>query len=200
MATRTSGIPGLGILLGTVGAYFVYAGLKNVPFVEGLRSLLKGDLPPGTPPTPTQLPDWLNPSAAPSSSATAGGVGGGSAAGSGRGAAIVAEAKKWVGVPYRWGGQTPSGWDCSGFVTYVLSHVGVAGLPSSAHTTSLQYMTWSGATTVPRSQIQPGDLCCYVGHIGIAVDADNMINAPSAGIPTRIQKIYAGVTIRRVTG
>jgi hypothetical protein len=54
------------------------------------------------------------------------------------------------------------------------------------------------ADTIPRDQCAAGDLCCWPGHVGIAVDKDNMINAPSFGIPTRIQKIYGGVIIRRV--
>jgi hypothetical protein len=41
------------------------------------------------------------------------------------GGAMVAFAKKFLGVPYVWGGTTPKGWDCSGFVGYVLSHFGI---------------------------------------------------------------------------
>lgn len=197
MPSRTAGIPGLAIMFALGGSYLIYAGMKNVPFVEGLRSLLRGSLPAGTPSTPTELPDWLNPLAGTDSSSTTGAAPGG---GTALGLKIAMYAKQYVGVPYRWGGATPAGWDCSGFVTWVLVHNGVKDLPSTAHTTAAQYLVWSGASTIGRDQCAAGDLCCWAGHIGIALDKDNMINAPSAGIPTRVQKIYAGVTIRRVNG
>jgi cell wall-associated NlpC family hydrolase len=216
VASTRGGIPGLAVALAAAGSYLIYCALHNVSVVDGLRSLLKGQLPTGTPSTPTPLPSYLTPgSVAAGAAAGAGteGVGTGAAAGSAVGGGllggavagtlgqqIVSYARQYIGVPYRWGGADPSGWDCSGFVTWVLAHVGVSGLPSTTHTTSSQFMTWGGAHTVPRSQTQAGDLCCWGGHVGIAVDANNMINAPSAGIPTRIQSIYAGVTIRRLNG
>jgi hypothetical protein len=197
---RTGGIPGLGVTLAAAGAYLIYAGMKNVPIVDGLRDLLKGSLPSGTPVKPIELPGFLQGGSANTVINPSGGGGGAAGGAGGLGSAIATEAKKYQGVPYRWGGATPAGWDCSGFVTYVLARVGVAGLPSATHTTAAQFLVWSGARVVNRAQTQAGDLCCWAGHIGIAMDADNMINAPTAGIPTRIQKIYGGVTIRRVNG
>jgi len=197
MASRTAGIPGLGVVLAAAGAYLIYAGVKNVPFVDGLRGLLKGSLPTGTPTEPTQLPDWLNPLAGGDSSTGNGGAAAGG--GTALGLKVAMYAKQYQGVPYRWGGNTPAGWDCSGFVTWCLVHNGVGNLPSS-RPTAAQYLVWKGATTIPRDQAAAGDLCCWGGHIGIAVSNTDMINAPTAGIPTRIQKIYGGVTIRRING
>lgn len=197
MSTRTAGIPGLAIVFAAAGSYLIYAGFKSVPFVDGLRDLLKGSLPSGTPSTPTALPDWLNPLAGP---ATSGGQAPAAGGGTQLGLKIAMYAMQYKGVPYKWGGNTPNGWDCSGFVNWVLSHCGVSPLPSS-RPTAAQYLVWNaGSRVIPRDQCAAGDLCCWAGHVGIATDKDNMINAPSFGIPTRVQKIYGGVTIRRLNG
>lgn len=198
MASRTAGIPGMGVVLAAGGAYLIYAGVKNVPFVDGLRALLRGNLPAGTPSAPTELPDWLNPLAGGSDSG-GGSTGGAAGGGTSLGLKIAMYAKQYVGIPYRWGGNSPAGWDCSGFVTWCLVHNGVTNLPSS-RPTAAQYLVWNGATTIPRAQAAAGDLCCWAGHIGIAVSNTDMINAPTFGIPTRIQSIYGGVTIRRING
>jgi cell wall-associated NlpC family hydrolase len=75
------------------------------------------------------------------------------------------------------GGATPAGWDCSGFVTYLLHHDLGLNLPSNSHTTSQQFLVWSGATTVPREQCQAGDLICWITHIAIATGPDTGIGA-----------------------
>lgn len=122
--------------------------------------------------------------------------------GSALGQAIASDALKYKGVPYRWGGATPSGWDCSGFVTYVLHHDLGYNLPSNAHTTSQLFYVWSGATTVPTNQMQPGDLACWMTHIGIVVGPNQMINAPHHNTVTRLDSVIGHIAeplrIRRV--
>lgn len=194
MAGQSEGVPGIAVAAGTIALYLIYAGIKNVPFVDGLRQLAQGHLPSGTP----QASGGGAPSGAPTGGGGGGGAGGG--APGGLAAQIVSTAKSYEGVKYVWGGADPSGWDCSGFVTYVLTKCGVTGLPSAQHTTAAQFLVWGGAHTIPRAQCQAGDLCCWGGHIGIALDNANMVNAPTFGIPTREQKIYGGVTIRRLNG
>jgi cell wall-associated NlpC family hydrolase len=93
-----------------------------------------------------------------------------------------------------WAHADPTGWDCSGFVTYVLHHDFGLTLPDNQHTVTGTFLTWSGATTVTKAQTAPGDLVCWLGHIGIAVDANNYVNAPGFGIATRIQPIPWGST------
>jgi hypothetical protein len=134
--------------------------------------------------------------------------------GSTNGAAIVAEAKKYIGHPYRWGGGSnpTTGWDCSSFVNYVLHQVGLdipGGWASTdggeAHGPVVSsYVSWSGATTIPNKQAAPGDLVIYVGvHIGIATSNTEFISAEDPAQGTGIAPMSAGpgpYIIRRVKG
>ncbi|QSX08588.1 C40 family peptidase [Alkalibacter rhizosphaerae] len=90
------------------------------------------------------------------------------------GSSIVAEAKRYLGVPYVRGGSTPSGFDCSGFTSYVYRQLGIS-IPRT-----------SGAQArvggyVARSDLKPGDLVAFTGHVGIYVGGGNFIHAPSPG-------------------
>jgi cell wall-associated NlpC family hydrolase len=93
------------------------------------------------------------------------------------GGRIAAQAQHYLGVPYRWGGADPSGWDCSGMVTYVLHHDLGLNLPDNGHTVSQSFLTWSGARTVPAEQCQAGDLICWITHIAIATGPTTGIGA-----------------------
>ena len=110
-----------------------------------------------------------------------GGGGGGSVpdpGGSGN-SAVVAIAQRYLGVPYVYGGASPSGFDCSGLTMYCYAQVGV-GLSHGA--TDQQH----ASTPVPISALQPGDLvffgnASYSYHVGIYVGGGSMINAPHTG-------------------
>ena len=94
-------------------------------------------------------------------------------------AAIIATAKQYIGVPYVWGGSTPSGFDCSGFVQYVFARHGIT-LPRTSRD---QY---SVGTWVSKSNLQPGDLVFYntsgsgVSHLGIYIGNGQFIHASSS--------------------
>jgi cell wall-associated NlpC family hydrolase len=116
---------------------------------------------------------------------------------SSRGGAAVAIAARYIGVPYRYGGSSPSGFDCSGLVLYVYKQLGVH-LP---RTSMAQY----GATRqVSRSSARAGDLVFFwnggrVTHVGIYAGGGMMIAAPHTGSRVQKQKIYsARVTYGRV--
>jgi cell wall-associated NlpC family hydrolase len=200
------GFSGTSIAVLTVGGLFVYFGINNIPFLEGLREFLRGEPPKPRPTTPAVLPEELaltgNPIVRGGFGTTPGtgtGTGGGTGDATG-GAAIVQAARKYLGVPYVWGGHSPRGMDCSGLVTVALKDVGVTGLPSMTHTVTLQFLAWSGAQTVPRDSCRAGDLVCWTGHIGIATDRDNMIHAPTFGQNVQVGKIWnvPAPVIRRV--
>ncbi len=87
---------------------------------------------------------------------------------------VMAVAARYVGTPYRYGGTTPSGFDCSGFVQYVFAQVGVS-LP---RTSSAQA---GAAVRISRSEAQPGDLVFMPGHIGIYAGGNLMYDSPTTG-------------------
>jgi cell wall-associated NlpC family hydrolase len=85
-------------------------------------------------------------------------------------------AMQYRGAPYRWGGEEPSGFDCSGFVRYVYAQVGVS-LP---HNAAKQYQY---GTPVSRSDLQPGDLVFFdrLRHNGIYTGEGRFIHSRQTG-------------------
>jgi cell wall-associated NlpC family hydrolase len=104
-----------------------------------------------------------------------------------KGAQVVAIAMRYLGVPYKWGGASPStGFDCSGLTMYVYAQVGVS-LP---HYAAAQYQL---GVAVSRDQLQPGDLVFYrgLGHMGMYIGGGNYIHAPQTGDVVKISGVYA---------
>jgi cell wall-associated NlpC family hydrolase len=96
--------------------------------------------------------------------------------------ALIAYASNFLGVPYVWGGTTPSGFDCSGFVQYVFAHFHIS-LPRVAADQQ------KVGTYVSRENLQPGDLVFFgepAHHVGIYVGNGCMIHAPHTGDVIRI--------------
>lgn len=102
------------------------------------------------------------------------------------GGTIVNYAMNYIGVPYVWGGTTPSGWDCSGFTSYIYRNA--IGVEISRTTYTQRYE----GVSVSYDELQLGDLVFTndYAHVGIYVGGGNYINAPQPGDVTRITPIY----------
>ena len=82
-----------------------------------------------------------------------------------------------VGVPYRWGGSSPSGgFDCSGLVAWAYAQLGIE-LPHNS------YALYELGRSVALSQLKPGDLLFFsgLGHMGLYIGGGRMVHAPQTG-------------------
>jgi cell wall-associated NlpC family hydrolase len=110
------------------------------------------------------------------------------------GVRAVRLARHMLGVGYRYGGSSPgSGFDCSGFTSYVYGRLGVE-LP---HNAAAQF---GSGRPVPRSRLKPGDLLFFrgLGHVGMYVGRGRMIHAPQSGDVVRVVRLgvdYGGTLV-----
>jgi cell wall-associated NlpC family hydrolase len=97
---------------------------------------------------------------------------------------VVSIALQYLGVPYVWGGASPSGFDCSGLTMYAYAKVGVY-LP---HNAAMQY---GMGTPVSRSQLAPGDLVFFSGlsHVGMYIGGGRFVHAPHTGDVVKISSL-----------
>lgn len=113
------------------------------------------------------------------------------------GSAIVNEARKHVGTPYAWGGSSPGGFDCSGFIAYVFNKTG----NSISRTSAATYYNQSAKISSPK----PGDLVFFSGtyksgisHMGIYAGNNTFIHASSSGV--QITSLSNGYWSKYFTG
>ena len=115
--------------------------------------------------------------------------------------AVVAEAQKYIGVPYLWGGTDPAkGLDCSGFTQLVYGNLGI-DLPRTA-----SQQATAGQPVASLDEARPGDLVFFdysssragVDHVGIYIGDGKMIAAPQEGESVKVQDVGNPTLIRRV--
>lgn len=109
--------------------------------------------------------------------------------------AIILEAEKYLGVPYLWGGTTPDGFDCSGYMQYIFASKNIS-IPRVSQDQQ------SFSTKVSMSEIKPGDLVFNKAsdstHVGMYIGNDMYIHAPHTGDVVKISQLstsnmkYAG--------
>jgi len=98
---------------------------------------------------------------------------------------VVQVALQYQGVPYRWGGSTPAGFDCSGFVQYVYAQFGIA-LPHGVRGQAAL------GTPISRADARPGDIVIFnnLGHNGIYMGGGQILDAPYAGKSVMVRPIW----------
>ncbi len=102
-------------------------------------------------------------------------------------AAVVRTATAMIGAPYRYGGSSPGGFDCSGLVVYSYAQAGFVGLPRSASALERR------ARPIALSELRPGDLLFFhlegkkTLHVAIYVSDRSFVHAPSSG--KRVEKV-----------
>ncbi len=101
-----------------------------------------------------------------------------------------------VGIPYRWGGESPaSGFDCSGLVRWVYGRLGVE-LPHSS------YALYAEGRRVSKGRMEPGDVLFFegLGHVGLYLGRGRMVHAPQSGRLVEVVRLARSNYGRRLIG
>jgi len=115
------------------------------------------------------------------------------------GAMVADLAQKQIGAPYRFGGETPTGFDCSGLIRYVYQQIGIT-VPHSSR------LLYKQAKKIRLANVLPGDLLFFnisknkVSHVGIYATTGQFIHAPSSGKHVSIARLDNPYWKKRLIG
>lgn len=116
------------------------------------------------------------------------------------GQTIVETAKQYLGSPYVWGGNSPGGFDCSGFVKYVYNECGYTTKRTAADIAT-------EGTAIEREDLLPGDVVyftnggsSYIGHVGIYIGENEFIHASTSKTGVIISELDYGSYTTRYAG
>lgn len=107
---------------------------------------------------------------------------------------VIKESYKYLNVPYVWGGTTPKGFDCSGYMQYIFNKVGIS-LPRVSQDQQ------QVGIEVPKGSLQPGDLIFWgypAHHVGMYIGNGEYIQAPHTGDVIKISKLSQYTNAKRV--
>lgn len=193
-----------------LGGLLIWSGITNAGVLSTVQSLVGGQKPiPGQPQASILGGKNVTLTGAATSFGTVGSNGN---------SAIANEALRLVGDVYTWGGSEPSekyggpegrkdGLDCYGLLTWVLHRRLGYNLPNNTHSGYLEFLAWSGAKVVSKSDIQAGDLIIWPTHSGIAINSTQMVSAENPRNGVKVNTFEGGgplapepMTVLRVSG
>ena len=98
---------------------------------------------------------------------------------------IIAEAKKFIDIPYLWGGISYPGFDCSGFVRTILAQFGISVPRDTKDQIRL-------GEAIGRDQVKTGDLLFFKRHVGFAIGRDGIIHSSVGGNGVKVNSLTPG--------
>jgi cell wall-associated NlpC family hydrolase len=179
------------VAIGTTGLGFmlIWSGVTNAGVLSTVQHLMMGVAP--IPGQPQSLPKFNTTAASvvgtslTTTAPVSGGING-----------IAADALQYEGkVPYLWGGKDTKGWDCYGFLTYVLHHDMGYNLPNNTYTGYLEFLSWGQKYQISEAQVQAGDIVIWPTHCGIAVSSTTMIAADNPNAGTKVTTFRDGAPL-----
>ncbi|MFP7696309.1 NlpC/P60 family protein [Trueperella sp. LYQ143] len=113
------------------------------------------------------------------------------------GNAIISYARQFIGSPYVWGGVSPNGWDCVGFVWFVYQHFGIT-TPRATGQSVWTY--WGDYRQVSPAEARPGDVLWWPGHVGLYTGNGMHVAAWNPSMGTQERAVWGSPIYLRIEG